>query len=246
MNKKKTFAYLLLSIAVSMMVFIGVSFAWFFNTTADIVPNPTGEVITSYFHCGSGTEDDPYVITRPVHLYNLTRLYEDLDGFAEANNHFQLGYDLDNDGDLECYAYNDHGVYQESYSDKLNMNYYENFVPIGSEEKPFGGVFDGSDLTIDNLNISGEGLSDIGVFGYVTEDATIQDLYIDNLDIDVTGAVADAHDAHDTNAYVGYIAGHLENANCVTNTYVNNCEITGHSVLTKNDWGYYGKCVGGL
>ena len=242
MNKKRTFAYILLSIATSMMVFTGVSFAWFFNTTADIVPNPTGEVITSYFHCGTGTEEDPYVITRPVHLYNLTRLYEDLDGFAEANNHFQLGYDLDNDGDLECYTYNDHGVYQESYSDRLNMNYYENFVPIGSEEKPFGGVFDGSDLTIDNLNISGEGLSDIGVFGYVTEDATIQDLYIDNLDIDVTGAVADAHDAHDTNAYVGYIAGHLENANCVTNTYVNNCEITGNSVLTKNDWGYYGKC----
>ena len=242
MNKKKTFAYILLSIATSMMVFTGITFAWLYNISADIDMDASGEIITSYFHCGSGTEDDPYVITRPVHLYNLTRLYEDLDGFAEANNHFQLGYDLDNDGDLECYAYNDHGVYQESYSDKLNMNYYENFVPIGSEEKPFGGVFDGSDLTIDNLNISGEGLSDIGVFGYVTEDATIQDLYIDNLDIDITGAIADAHDAHDTNAYVGYIAGHLENANCVTNTYVNNCEITGHSVLTKNDWGYYGKC----
>lgn len=242
MNKKRTFAYILLSVTTSMMVFAGVSLAWFFNTTADIVPNPTGELITSYFHCGSGTEEDPYVITRPIHLYNLTRLYEDLDGFAEANNHFQLGYDLDNDGDLECYTYNDHGVYQESYSDKLNMNYYENFVPIGSENKPFGGVFDGSGLTIDNLNISGEGLSDIGVFGYITEDATVQDLYIDNLDIDVTGAVADAHDTHDTNAYVGYIAGHVENANCITNTYVNNCEITGKSVLTKNDWGYYGKC----
>ena len=122
MNKKRTFAYILLSVATSMIVFAGVSLAWFFNTTADIVPNPTGEVITSYFHCGSGTEEDPYVITRPVHLYNLTRLYEDLDGFAEANNHFQLGYDLDNDGDLECYTYNDHGVYQESYSDKRSRS----------------------------------------------------------------------------------------------------------------------------
>lgn len=242
MNKKKTFAYLVLGIATSIIMLVSMSFAWFFNTTADIVPNPTGEVITSYFHCGLGTEEDPYVITRPVHLYNLTRLYEDLDGFAEANNYFQLGYDLDNDGDLEFYSYSDSGVYQSNYSDRLNMNYYENFTPIGSEEKPFGGVFNGSSLTIDNLNISGEGISDIGVFGYVTEDATIQDLYIDNLNIDVTGAVANAHDAHDTNAYVGYIVGHLENANCVTNTYVNNCEITGQSVLTKNDWGYYGKC----
>ena len=49
MNKKRTFAYILLSIATSMMVFTGVSFAWFFNTTADIVPNPTGEVITWSF-----------------------------------------------------------------------------------------------------------------------------------------------------------------------------------------------------
>ncbi|MBP5469347.1 MAG: hypothetical protein J6Z11_08895, partial [Candidatus Riflebacteria bacterium] len=225
-----------------MMVFTGVSFAWFFNTTADIVPNPTGEVITSYFHCGSGTEEDPYIITRPVHLYNLTRLYEDLDGFAEANNHFQLGYDLDEDGDLECYSYNDNGVYTEGYSDSLNMNYYENFVPIGSEEKPFGGIFDGSNLTIDKLNISGDGLSDIGVFGYVTENAEIKDLYIDNLDIDVSGAVVDAHDEHDENAFVGYIVGHLENANCITNTYVNNCEITGNSCYTRNDWGYYGYC----
>lgn len=242
MNKKRTIFTLFVSLITTLLVSTGITFAWLYNISADIDMDASGEIITSYFHCGSGTEDDPYVITRPVHLYNLTRLYEDLDGFAEANNHFQLGYDLDNDGDLECYAYNDHGVYQESYSDKLNMNYYENFVPIGSEEKPFGGVFDGSDLTIDNLNISGNGLSDIGVFGYVTEDATIQNLYIDNLDIDVNGAVSDAHDAHATNANVGYIVGHLENANCITNTYVNNCNISGGSCYIRNDWGYYGYC----
>ena len=240
MNKKNLLSYFLLGVILA-ITSVGISAAWFFNTTADIIPNATGEVVTSYFHCGSGTEQDPYVITRPVHLYNLTRLYEDLDGFAEENNYFQLGYDLDENGSLEVYSYNDNGVYQENYSDRLNMNCYDKFTPIGSEENPFGGIFNGSNLTIDNLNISGEGISDIGVFGYVNENAEIKDLYINNLEIDTAGSVADAHSKHN-NAYVGYIAGHIDDANCFTNTYVNNCEIKGQSVLTKNDWGYFGKC----
>jgi len=241
--KYKILLYTLIGIASVVLITTSFSFSWLMSATTEVnVESASGGVISQYFHCGSGTEIDPYVITRPVHLYNLTRLYEDLEGFAEENNHFQLGYDLDEDGDLELYSYNDEGVYQESYSNNLNMNYYENLVPIGSENKPFGGVFDGSNLTIDNLNISGNGLSDIGFFGYVTEDAEIKDLYIDNLDIDVSGAVVDAHDKHNTNAYVGYIAGHIDDANCFTNTYVNNCDIKGQSVLTKNDWGYFGKC----
>lgn len=231
----------LLSIIVSIT---GFSVAWFTaGNTAINIQNVAGGVISQYFHCGDGSETTPFVITRPVHLYNLTQLYENLDGFAEANHHFQLGYDLNNDGTLECYDYSDEGkIIANSYSSSLNMNYYEDFVPIGSETESFGGTFDGSSLTLNNLHISGAGISDIGVFGYVTENATIKDLYIDNLDIDVTGAVPDAHAAHDTNAHVGYIVGHLEDANCVTNTYVNNCEVTGQSTLTKNDWGYFGRC----
>ena len=241
---KKLKFILLINLLAIIFGITSFSVAWFAAPVANVpLASVNGGIVTQYFHCGSGSEDDPYVITRPVHLYNLTQLYENLDGFAEANHHFQLGYDLNNDGALECYNYGDDGkIIPNSYSSSLNMNYYEDFVPIGSETKSFGGTFDGSSLTLNNLHISGAGVSDIGVFGYVTEDATIKDLYIDNLDIDVTGAVPDAHAAHDTNAHVGYIVGHLENANCITNTYVNNCEITGQSTLTKNDWGYYGKC----
>ncbi len=242
MSKKKIIAKLFLGLMTALSIVSGVTFAWLSELSADVTINAGGEIVASYFHTGTGTEEDPYVITKPVHLYNMTMLYEEYDGFAEANHHFQLGYDLDNDGDLEFYNYSDAGIHQEGYSDSLNMHSYENFVPIGSEEKPFGGVFDGSELTIDNLNISGKGLSDIGVFGYVTEDATVKDLYLDNITIDISNAVANAHTVHDTNAYVGYIAGHIEDATCFTNTYVNNCEIKGKSVLTKNDWGYFGKC----
>ena len=218
------------------------TFAWLAVATTNLdIGNLNGGVISQYFDSGTGTEQDPYVITRPVHLYNLTELYDKYEGFAEEDNYFRLGKDLDNTGELKFYNYDDYGVYQETYSDSLNMSFYENFRPIGSEDKPFGGNFDGSNLTIDNLNISGSGVSDIGVFGYVTSEAKIKDLYIDNLDIDITDAIANAHDIHN-NAYVGYIAGHVDNARSFTNTYVNNCNISGNSVLTKNDWGYYGHC----
>lgn len=241
MKRFKLISYLLIGLSSVALVATGFTFAWLSGATTEVnIEAMQGGIISQYFHCGSGTEQDPFVITRPVHLYNMTELYKNLDGFAEENHYFQLGYDLDNNGTLEFYNYNNDGTLGTGYSNSLNMNYYENFHPIGDENKPFGGTFNGSGLTINNLNISGAGLSDIGVFGYVTEDATIQDLYIDNLEIDITDAVDDDHNHN--NAYVGYIAGHIDDATCFTNTYVNNCEITGNSCLTKNDWGYFGYC----
>lgn len=244
MKTKKIIITSLITLIGLSLASLSLTFAWFMSANDRLdIQETKGGVITQYFHCGDGTENDPFVITRPVHLYNMTELYDKLPGFAAENYHFQLGYDLENNGNLEFYNYGDDGkIIENSYTDSLNMNYYESLRPIGSEEKPFGGIFDGSNLTIDNLTISGDGVSDIGFFGYVTEDAEVKDLYLDNLDIDTTGAVADAHDAHDTNAYVGYLAGHIDNARSFTNTYVNNCKISGQSVLTKNEWGYYGHC----
>lgn len=241
---KKLLTYILLGFAAISATWAGVTFAWLAGATTEVnIENLNGGVISQYFHCGDGSEEAPFSITRPVHLYNMTQLYENLPGFAEENHHFQLGYDIDGSGDLKFYDYDDDGVLiKNSYSTSLNMNYYDSLEPIGSEEHPFGGTFNGSNLTVDKLNISGDGVSDIGVFGYVTDEAEIKDLYINNLTIDITGAVANAHDAHNTNAHVGYIAGHIDDAACFTNTYVNNCEIIGHSTLTKNDWGYFGRC----
>lgn len=223
----------------------GFTYAWLSSATTEVnVETLKGGVISQYFHCGTGSEQDPFVITRPIHLENLSKLYEKLDGFAEENYHFQLGYDLDDDGDLEFYNYDDNRTLLDGYTTALNMKYYQDkdFKPIGTEEKPFGGTLDGSNLTIDNLKISGKGLSDIGFFGYVTSDAEVKNLYLDHLSVDTTDAIVDAHDEHDSNAYVGYLAGHIANARSFTNTYVNNCEILGQSVLTKNDWGYFGHC----
>ena len=243
--KKYTIGIILTIIFLTAALIASVAscFCWLSFLSADVPTNIQGEIVTSYFYCGDGSENDPYVITTPKHLDNLSELYQLKPGFAEENNYFRLGYDFDNDGDLEFQTYDDNGrLVPNVYSDVLNMSTYEDFIPIGTEEKPFGGTFDGSGLTVENLEIATEGLSDIGFFGYVTEDATVKDLYLDNITIDISDAVVDAHDVHAENAFVGYIAGHIENANCFTNTYVNNSEIKGSSCFIRNDWGYYGHC----
>lgn len=237
---KKLFLGTAISLLTLSALGFGSSIAWLYNTSAEISMDTEGGIVSSYFHCGTGTEEDPYVITRPVHLYNLTELYDKLEGFAEANHYFQFGYDLDNDGDLEFYNYDDNDIYLNSYSDSLNMSSYS-FLPIGDSNKPFNGHINGSDLEIKNLKIESEGISDIGFFGYVGNEATINNIYLNYLTVDINKAVDDNHNVHN-NAYVGYIAGHIEDANCFDNVYVNNCKIVGKSCLVKNDWGYFGKC----
>lgn len=242
----------------------GFTYAWLSTATTVVdFDNAGGGIISSYFHCGKGTENDPYVITRPVHLYNLVELmYADADNFQVYDKYFQLGYDLDGDDEtLEFYSYNDYGVLQEgSYSNVLNMKYYSGdhaLLPIGQYDPddsdnhiPFSGAFDGSDLTIANLEIvGGTGIDDLGFFGYVTEDASIHNLYLDNLTINVAACASGIHtgqnleNGHPENANVGYVAGHIENSNCFDDVYVNNSTITGAgSVKIHNDWGYFGRC----
>jgi len=173
----------------------------------------------------------------------MTELYENLDGFAEEGYHFQLGCDIDGSGEPKVYGYDDEGrLIEDSYVDSLNMNYYSALKPIGTEANPFIGTFDGQGLIIDKAHISGSGLADIGFFGYVQKKASIHDLYLDNLELDLAGAIADGHPNHDGGARVGYLAGHIEDATSFSNAYINNCGIKGRSCLMKNDWGYFGLC----
>ena len=242
MKKLRLIPYLIIGLSSVALAAAGFSFAWLSSATTEVnVETLQGGVISQYFHCGSGTEQDPFVITKPVHLYNMTELYENLDGFAEENHYFQLGYDLENNGTLEFFEYDDDGkIVEDSYVDYLNMNYYSELKPIGSVDDPFGGTFDGSGLVIENLHMKETDQSDLGFFGYVTEDASIHDLYLDNIDLDVSSLEQGQHDH--TNSYVGFIAGHIDDATCFENTYVNNCEIKGTNSNIQNDWGYFGYC----
>ncbi len=173
------------------------SIAWY-NTTNSITVDVNGSVVEEYFHTGDGSSAHPYVITRPIHFYHLVEFFQRETTLPPSNDfgtdylYFQVGYDLDNDGDLEVYNYDDAGTYlgtsdTPSYSNTLNMAYYSNtnaLMPIGTNEVPFIGSFDGKadeGIVISNLNIHcaetvivghqsvNRASSDIGIFGYVAD-----------------------------------------------------------------------------
>ena len=230
------------------------SVAWFDNSLKRVDLDVNGSVVVDYFHTGSGTEQDPFVITRPIHFYHLVEFFQRKTNlttysanFGTDYLYFQVGYDLDKDGDLEVYSYDDQGIYQgvegsPSYSNTLNMAYYSGgnaLMPIGTNEIPFIGSFDGKaqqGISISNLNICcsedvlvGERMvtrtaSDIGIFGYLadadanSDPTVIKNARFNGVTIDLTGVTTsvassetdvDHEDDHDGTAYVGYIAGHV-------------------------------------
>ena len=252
-----------LLITLISLLFIGsiaATTAWFVVST-DITPNITSGIILSYFDSLDGATGDPgsstnpYVITRPVHYYNLVRLMEtEYEGFDGNNTYFQFGKDLDNSGTNKFYTYGDDGKQvNNSYSTTLNMNYYNGtnaLSPLGSSSHPFLGNINGNNLTVDKLYITGKGKNDIGIFGYVGTGASINNLYFDHVDIDLgvtslSEIGATGHTAHSANLNFGYIAGHIHDTNNFDNVYINNVSLH-NSVTTnapiKSEFGYFGLC----
>ncbi len=248
------------------------AFAWLAGILNSIRPTADkGSVIQQYFHCGSGTENDPFVITRPIHYYHLVELYQRSSSFASGGDsglpgyYFQLGYDLAGNGTLQVYNYDEFGQTDGTFTDALNMAYYSDdyaLLPIGTSDVPFNGTFDGSDLTIENLNvratetISGTtyGTSDVGIFGYLGEDADVHNAYFENVSIDlsgtnalrtVTGHNTTVHDSDNDSTpdlvFAGYIAGHVYTTSRVQDVYVNDCTLLGGDAATCG-FGYFG-CV---
>ena len=133
MSKKIAF-FLVIAIAISSLV--ALSLAWF--SKGSIVPSG-GEIIPGYFARGEGTKENPYVINKPIHLYNLAWL-QDLGRFNQT---------YDENGDLVQY----HFVVEND----LDMSGYV-LPPIGTRDYPFVGTFTSIDqtkpVTISNLTVS--------------------------------------------------------------------------------------------
>jgi len=233
------------------------SFAWLtYYIPQQITAN--AQIITQYFDHGTGTEQDPYVITRPIHYYHLVELYQlKYDVFADTGLYYQIGYDMDNDDSPEVYEYDNSGAPTGNTSTTLNMAAYSELRPIGTSVTPFCSNFNGNNLTISNLTVNQDGLCDVGIFGYTGLDALIHDVYFDNVTIKIDDVAAYAnstdfnsqteieHTAHtDNKAYVGYLVGHAETALSMTNVYINNCTISGSPSIStlECNWGYYGYC----
>ncbi|MDY4818715.1 MAG: hypothetical protein SO206_00440 [Bacilli bacterium] len=228
-------------------------------------------VVSSYFEPvadSDGSQANPYVIARPVQLFNLMHLMQsnrvveqDVNGkdvyFYQKDYYFQFGKLVN--GTYQFVDYGDDGVIigENKYSPYLNMKYYSDdgsLIPIGTEDRPFIGHIIGNNLTVKNVKIKGSGYSDVGIFGYVAEGATIQNLYFDNVTIQMEDVdfkhqnVTSSHSdhKHTDNAYVGYLAGHVYDANAsFKDVYINNCDVqntVGLNAKFKNNFGYFG-CV---
>ena len=159
-----------------------------YNKSKNLEPTGGEVSLRSYFQKGSGTSEDPFVISRPIHFYNLSRL-QNL-GVFSSQTYFVLGYDPNHPDDI-------HGVnpgtdltfYKNNSSNELvtdhtlDMSQIESLTDaiasIGDEQTPFYGDFNGHGLAVKNLKVSSKP-EDVGVFGYTYPGSSVHDLYLIN------------------------------------------------------------------
>ena len=137
---------------------------------------------------GEGTELEPYMIKTADDLTKLSSLVNS--GNSYSGSYFKL-------------------------SDNIEMT-GRTFVPIGNQEHPFSGVFEGDGYYIKGISVNAT--SFIGLFGYA-DGATINNLGVENENL--TGT-----------SYIGGIAGYSHN------TVITNCFTSG--LTSGND------CVGAI
>jgi len=116
----------------SALITCSVAYAWL-SRSKTIESTVNGGAVVSYFEGGRGTENDPYRIGEPRHLYNLAWL-QDMGRFDDKVYYFQLSDTL------------------ESKNNILDMKDIS-IPPIGTTVHPFTGVFDGNKKTISNLHV---------------------------------------------------------------------------------------------
>ena len=112
---------------------------------------------------GSGTESDPFLISSPLHLREMSLCPDDYGA------HFRLTGDLDMTG-LEF----DRAPIGRSTGG--STTYYGT---------PFTGIFDGGDHTIRNLTINTNGIANcyLGLFGKIASGGDVQHLLLDNVSV---------------------------------------------------------------
>ena len=128
--KNKALRKALFPLLLVLILLVSASYAWFSGSS--LVPEGA-EVVLGYFAGGSGTEADPYIISKPVHLYNFAWL-QNLGRFNETYN---------DDGTLVQYHF--------VIKDDLNMSGYV-LPPIGTTAYPFIGKINGVDKAVTGAN----------------------------------------------------------------------------------------------
>ena len=131
---------------------------------------------------GSGTEQDPYIITD---VFQLQEMNNDLDAW------YELGNDID-------------------ASDTKNWNDGAGFIPVGNAENSFTGTFDGNNFSITDLYIN-RNQDYVGLFGKaggIIQDVRITNLTILSGGSSCIGGLVGRHVGRDISNV--HITGHIE------------------------------------
>lgn len=164
------------------------------------------------------------------------------DGGSESGNATDLGdgYTVSEDGNTYT-VYTDDGLmaWAEAAQGNPSLNCTlthdidlsgTEWESIGDRNNVYTGTFDGNGHTIRNMAITKENLSfgdDCGMFGRVGTNATIQDLTLEDVRLDV--------DADDVS--IGALAGSNQGI-------ISNCRVSGNISVTNNKMGFVGGVVG--
>ena len=188
-----------------------------------------------------------YTYTITVRAEGLEVLVDDTiqdwtDGDSENGNATDLGdgYTVSEDGNTYT-VYTDDGLmaWAEAAQGNPSLNCTlthdidlsgTEWEPVGDRNNVYTGTFDGNGHTISNLTITKENLSfgdDCGMFGRVGTNATIQDLTLESVRLNV-GA-----DGIPIGALVGSNQG-----------TISNCKVSGNISVTNNEMQYVGGIVG--
>ncbi len=184
------------------------SYSWFTNRN-DITKQITGKTAGAYFGGGDGKSDNPYIISKPIHLYNLAWLYY-IGFFKGQEPYFKITADL-------------------------KMSDW-NLPPIGTSTNPFNGHLDGGSHKITGLNVTNnystlekkkpssvtkddwDGMTKkygptpniLGLFGYISKESTDKGVpTVKNLKIDGESITSSTSTAL-TGIVAGYVNGSLD------------------------------------
>ena len=182
----RTLVSFILTVAM-FLVLVCVSYSWLVDSR---IPNLKEDFfassLASYFGGGTGAENDPYIVQNSRHLYYLAWL-QNKGAFENEYTYFEVpeGTVLDMAGKLDGSGADDELLPSGA------------IPPIGTDEFPFKGEFQGNGCVISNLWVStnendwkehpeGEwsftGKS-VGMFGAVGEGSIISNFKIDSIEV---------------------------------------------------------------
>ncbi len=189
MVRRKGKSIAIAAISLTLMTALVFSYTVAFFQKGEDRNGPYGTVsLRSYYDSGDGTKTNPFIITRPRHLYNFSRLQNlGIYGDPDKKTYFQLGKKgLNGPEGYGVYASDDSSDTQ-TFLDMGDSDFsFEPIWAIGTETMPFYGEFDGKGLTIKDLTVFSDP-QDAGFFGYTAHGSYVHDFFLDNVSIHTLG-----------------------------------------------------------